>query len=65
MEQDNSANIKEILSIVSEIAALLNTNLDYNTLALCVSICERGVNPEALAMVIKDLRKEESARDQK
>lgn len=29
---------------------MLNTNLDRDTIALCVSLCERGVNPEALAV---------------
>lgn len=31
-------------------ATMLNTGLDRDTMALCVSMCERGVNPEALAV---------------
>ncbi|KAL1933621.1 hypothetical protein VTP01DRAFT_7711 [Rhizomucor pusillus] len=44
-------------------ATLLDTGLDRDTLALCISLCERGVNPEALANVIKELRKEQKSDD--
>lgn len=36
-------------------ATLLNTGLDRETLGLCVSLCERGVNPEALAVKLYKL----------
>ena len=41
-----------------EISRLLNTGLDAETLAICVRLCESGVNPEALAMVIREMRRE-------
>ncbi|KAI9021726.1 mitotic-spindle organizing gamma-tubulin ring associated-domain-containing protein [Phycomyces nitens] len=62
MEQAKSSDVKETLSILTEMASLLNANLDCDTLAFCISMCEKGVNPEALAAVIKDLRKEEQLR---
>ena len=34
---------------------MLDTGLDRDALALCVSMCERGVNPEALAVFIISL----------
>jgi mitotic-spindle organizing protein 1 len=40
-----------------EMSNLLNTGLDADTLAICVRLCENGVNPEALAMVIQELRR--------
>lgn len=49
---------RETLSILHEISLILNTGLDRETLSLCISLCESGVNPEALAMVIKHLRRE-------
>ncbi|KAI8913080.1 mitotic-spindle organizing gamma-tubulin ring associated-domain-containing protein [Powellomyces hirtus] len=49
---------RETMDILSEISTLLNTGLDRDTLALCVSLCEAGVNPEALAVVIRELRNE-------
>jgi hypothetical protein len=43
-------NITNINQVLSEMATILNTGLDRETVALCVSLCERGVNPEALAV---------------
>ncbi|KAF3907249.1 hypothetical protein ABW20_dc0105301 [Dactylellina cionopaga] len=56
----NSA-ARQVIDILHEISTLLNTKLDRTTLSLCVSLIENGVNPEALAAVIKELRRE-SAR---
>ncbi|XP_067140188.1 mitotic-spindle organizing protein 1 [Centruroides vittatus] len=52
---------RETFETLQEISKLLNTGLDAETLAICVRLCENGVNPEALALVIKELRKESSA----
>lgn len=38
------------IQVLSEMANILNTGLDRETVSLCVSLCERGVNPEALAV---------------
>jgi mitotic-spindle organizing protein 1 len=46
------------LDILMEISRLLNTGLDEETMALCLRLCENGVNPEALAEVIRELRRE-------
>jgi len=46
-----------VLSVLMEMSNLLNTGLDADTLAICVRLCENGVNPEALAMVIQELRR--------
>ncbi|KAI9348326.1 mitotic-spindle organizing protein 1 [Pilaira anomala] len=55
MESSRNTEVKETIDLLLEMASLLNTGLDRETLGLCVSLCERGVNPEALA----DLRKQE------
>ena len=47
--------------VVTEISKLLETGLDSETLAICIKLCENGVNPEALAMVIQELRRETAA----
>ena len=44
-----------------EISNLLNTGLDSESLSICVKLIEAGVNPEALAMVIKELQRESSS----
>ncbi|KAJ3091864.1 hypothetical protein HK102_013039 [Quaeritorhiza haematococci] len=52
---------RETLDILHELSVLLNTGLDRETLSICVSLCENGVNPEALAQVIKELKREAKA----
>lgn len=47
--------------VVKEISELLNTGLDDETLKVCLQLLEAGVNPEALATVVTELRKETSA----
>ena len=44
-----------------EISNLLNTGLDSESLSICVKLIEAGVNPEALAMVVKELQRESSS----
>ena len=46
---------------VKEISDLLNTGLDDETLRICVQLLEAGVNPEALANVVQELRREVAA----
>lgn len=47
---------RETFQNLLQISKLLNTGLDVETLTLCVRLCELGVDPLALATVIKDLR---------
>ena len=49
------------LPVVKEISKLLNTGLNDETLRVCIQLCEAGVNPEALATVIQELRREAAA----
>ena len=46
------------MAAVKEISQLLNTGLDDDTLKVCVQLLEAGVNPEALAAVVRELRRE-------
>ncbi|MCJ1315057.1 hypothetical protein MMC15_000372 [Xylographa vitiligo] len=56
---------KEVIDVLQEISLLLNTKLNRTQLSLSVSLIENGVNPEALAIVIKELRKAgEQARNE-
>lgn len=36
--------------------SIIILGLDETTLALCVRLCENGVNPDALAKVVMDLQ---------
>ncbi|KAF4303339.1 hypothetical protein SLS57_006804 [Botryosphaeria dothidea] len=57
-EIDKRQAAREVIDILHEIATLLNTNLNRTQLSFCVSLIENGVNPEALANVIRDLREQ-------
>ncbi|ODM21739.1 Mitotic-spindle organizing protein 1 [Aspergillus cristatus] len=59
---DKRQAAREVIDILHEISTLLNTHLDRTELSLCVSLIENGVNPEALAIVIKDLRREAASQ---
>ena len=52
---------RETFQTLHEISRLLNTGLDMETLAICVRLCEQGANPEALATIIRELRRESEA----
>ena len=51
------------VDIVYELSSLLNTGLERSTVSILIGLCECGVNPEALAMVVKELRREAEAMD--
>ena len=50
-------------AVLHDISQLLQTGLDRETLATLVGLTETGVNPEALAAVVKELRRESAALD--
>ncbi|KAF9878513.1 hypothetical protein CkaCkLH20_04005 [Colletotrichum karsti] len=52
------AAAQQAVDILHEISVILNCHLDRRTLSICISMIENGVNPEALATVVKELRKE-------
>lgn len=51
------------LAAVYELSRLLNTGLDRETLAILMALLQKGVNPEALAAVVKDLRRDAAASE--
>ncbi|KAF8909369.1 mitotic-spindle organizing gamma-tubulin ring associated-domain-containing protein [Gymnopilus junonius] len=57
-ESERNSSAQQTLDILYEISELLNTQLDRATLAKCVAMIENGVNPEALAAVVQELRRE-------
>ncbi|KAJ3798347.1 mitotic-spindle organizing gamma-tubulin ring associated-domain-containing protein [Lentinula aff. detonsa] len=60
-ESDRIASAQQTLDILYEMSQLLNTHLDKETLTTCVRMIESGINPEALAAVIQELRRENAA----
>jgi len=59
--QSELEEAKETLEIIYELSQLLNCGLDKQTLSILVSLCENGVNPDALAAVVKELKREGKA----
>lgn len=58
MDRSKANVTREALDTLTEISNILNAGLDSETIAICMKLCEAGVNPEALAIVIKELRRE-------
>jgi len=46
------------LEITHEISKILDCDLDRETLAVCISLLQNGVDPESLALVVKELKRE-------
>jgi len=57
-KRENAAQARQVIDVFHEISTLLNADLDRQTLSICISLIENGVNPEALASVVKELRKD-------
>ncbi len=51
-----SASSEEKDRLLHEVSTLLNTGLDQETLKILVRLCDAGINPEALAVVVEQLR---------
>lgn len=49
------------MNILHNISQILDTGLDKETLRLLTGLVEAGVNPEALALIVKELRREGAA----
>ncbi|URE40185.1 regulatory subunit 4 [Musa troglodytarum] len=48
-------NAKETLELAFQMSNILETGLDRHTLSLLIALCDRGVNPEALAALVREL----------
>ncbi|EJU06409.1 hypothetical protein DACRYDRAFT_45380 [Dacryopinax primogenitus] len=58
--EDRLSSAQQTLDTLFDLSQLLNTGLDRETLATCVELIERGTNPEALAAVVQEMRKEKA-----
>ncbi|KAJ1462766.1 mitotic-spindle organizing protein 1 [Pelagophyceae sp. CCMP2097] len=52
---------KEELDAVHEMSELLHTGLERDQLVILAQLCDQGLNPVALAHVVRELRKERDA----
>ncbi|XP_062167293.1 mitotic-spindle organizing protein 1B-like [Alnus glutinosa] len=58
MDPDAARTARESLDLAFHMSNVLDTGLDRHTLSVLIALCDLGVNPEALAAVVKELRRE-------
>ncbi|GFZ09333.1 Mitotic-spindle organizing protein like [Actinidia chinensis var. chinensis] len=58
MDPKAALTARESLDLVFHMSNILETGLDRHTLSVLVALCEMGLNPEALAAVVKELHRE-------
>ncbi|GAB4845518.1 hypothetical protein Ancab_038923, partial [Ancistrocladus abbreviatus] len=61
MDSEAARTARESLELAFHMSNILDTGLDRQTLSVLISLCELGVNPEALAAVVKELRTDTSS----
>ncbi|TMW94794.1 hypothetical protein EJD97_009792 [Solanum chilense] len=58
MDPEAARTARDSLELVFHMSNILDTGLDRHSLSVLISLCDLGLNPEALAAVIKELRQE-------
>ncbi|KAK9124929.1 hypothetical protein Scep_013775 [Stephania cephalantha] len=58
MDPEAARIARESLDLAFHMSNILDTGLDRHTLSILIALCEQGINPEALAALIKELRRE-------
>ncbi|RDX88393.1 Mitotic-spindle organizing protein 1B, partial [Mucuna pruriens] len=58
MDPEAARAARESLDLAFHMSNILDTGLDRHTLSVLIALCDLGINPEALAAVVKELRKE-------
>ncbi|MQL91176.1 hypothetical protein Taro_023781 [Colocasia esculenta] len=53
-QAEAARNAKESLDMAFQMSNILDTGLDRHTLSLLVALCDRGVNPESLAALVRE-----------
>lgn len=57
MNQEATETARESLELVFRMSNILDTGLDRHTLSVLIALCDIGLNPEALATLVKELRR--------
>ncbi|XP_015899664.3 mitotic-spindle organizing protein 1A [Ziziphus jujuba] len=60
MDAETTKTARDSLDLVFNMSNILDTGLNRHTLAVLIALCELGLNPEALAAVVMELRREPS-----
>ncbi|PKU70326.1 mitotic-spindle organizing protein 1-like [Dendrobium catenatum] len=55
MKAAGGQNAKDTLDLAFQISNVLDTGLDRHTLSLLIALLDRGINPEPLSALIREL----------
>lgn len=58
MDPEAARLARDSLDLAFHMSNILETGLDRHTLSLLIALCEMGLNPETLAALVKELRRE-------
>lgn len=61
MDPEAARTARDSLDLAFQMSNILDTGLDRHTLSVLIALCDLGLNPEALAAVVKELRREPSS----
>lgn len=64
MSEEPELERSQLLDSLQELANILETGLDRETLSILLELTESGVNPEALAALVKELRKQAPEKEE-
>ncbi|KAK4362763.1 hypothetical protein RND71_018004 [Anisodus tanguticus] len=65
MDPEAARTARDSLELVFHMSNILDTGLDRHTLSVLISLCDLGLNPEALAAVIKEFRQQNPSSQQR
>ncbi|PIA61945.1 hypothetical protein AQUCO_00200144v1 [Aquilegia coerulea] len=58
MDNEAARTARESLDLAFHLSNILDAGLDRHTLSVLIALSDIGLNPEALAALVKELRKE-------
>ncbi|KAL3637116.1 Glc7p regulatory subunit [Castilleja foliolosa] len=58
MDPEAARTARDSLDLVFHMSNILETGLDRHTISILIALSEMGLNPESLAAVVKELRRE-------
>ncbi|XP_010276223.1 PREDICTED: mitotic-spindle organizing protein 1A-like [Nelumbo nucifera] len=61
MDLEAAQRAQESVDLAFHMSNILDTGFDRYTLSILINLCDLGLNPEALAAVVKDLQRELSS----
>lgn len=64
MDPEEAKTAREALDLAFHMSNILDTGVDRHTLSVLMALCDLGVNPEALAAVVKELRADKPSQTQ-